>query len=392
MRYFRQIGFTREHLKNLTDYITVDYFEDARMIEFADGYRCGISVDENIEFWYNAEWRGEETIITDDGFIYMTEWLEAEAVRPAQDIMGGNNTLINFKLPGVPYEMNMYILDFVTPKIIEGEKYLVNFAAFANDINIITDYAAFKKENGISLTALVDPYGTRSAAEGEERGSEGIFISGAIKAIDRKINPATKVPYYVLTVMGEDIDFTVLVSEADANINGKKMRTGAFLMADCSIVGRLVNKRVGDDFDKGTSKEYAWGENDGPDTFTTEIAPFIFNMDEKHNEYLVLDFEENTLFDDLSYMQTIRESENFLIEIALDLEGELPTIYRMREKELLRVVAIFRDVCLKRQLPDLTTWEDVTEEVFAEIEAAQRREAANNNADADTPDSDTTEE
>ncbi len=73
----------------------------------------------------------------------------------------------------------------------------------------------------------------------------------------------------------------------------------------------------------------------------------------------------------IDFIQTTREenSKNYLIEIGLKTSSVRPVnIYRLNEVGLEDTIDLFKEVCMNGELPDLSKWSDVTEEVFTAVE------------------------
>ena len=285
------------------------------------------------------------------------------SIRWVQDILGKNDTLIRAYFKNVPYEININVSEFITPKIMDGEEYLVCFACFVRDIEIFKTKSDYKKRYPNIPIKRVVPVGTVDFSAKEERNSSDLLLGGTIKSVEKKVNSFTNLAYYHVVLSSDSMDFNLLISDDD----GLDLIEGDLAIVDCKAYGRVINKRVGDDFDKGRSKTYDWTSNNDECAFIEEIASFIFDMDELYDEFLVVSFDDQTKIDDISFMQTIKGSDHYLIEVGIsDENGITSKIYRLLEKELLSVVQHFYNLCMKATPPDLSLWEDVTEEVFGE--------------------------
>ncbi len=83
-----------------------------------------------------------------------------------------------------------------------------------------------------------------------------------------------------------------------------------------------------------------------------------------HDDFLILEFELNP--HRLMFIQTKRnlKNDNYVIEIAFNNGEEHPQMFRMYTSTADECIEVFKNVCVKAELPDLSKWEDVTREIF----------------------------
>ena len=83
-----------------------------------------------------------------------------------------------------------------------------------------------------------------------------------------------------------------------------------------------------------------------------------------HDDFLILEFESNP--HRLMFIQTKRnlKNDNYVIEIAFNNGEEHPQMFRMYTSTADECIEVFKNVCVKAELPDLSKWEDVTREIF----------------------------
>ncbi len=95
-----------------------------------------------------------------------------------------------------------------------------------------------------------------------------------------------------------------------------------------------------------------------------EIREIISGMRDLLGEYLVVELQGYP--GRIRFIQTTRteDGENYLIEVGLDAGGEKPRMMRLPEIDREGCIRLFQDVCVNIAVPDLSAWEDVTEEIF----------------------------
>lgn len=71
----------------------------------------------------------------------------------------------------------------------------------------------------------------------------------------------------------------------------------------------------------------------------------------------------------LDFIQTActDKDDEYLIELGIDVKWPHPRMFRISGLDADGCVAVFAGVCLNAEMPDLSRWEDITEEVFSQF-------------------------
>ena len=101
-----------------------------------------------------------------------------------------------------------------------------------------------------------------------------------------------------------------------------------------------------------------------PDNTFLEISEIISKMRAIQWEFLVVELYGYP--SPLEFIQTIRNRENgeMFVEIGLDKGGRHVQMFRSPSISTEACIEVFKNVCVNRNMPDLTDWEDITEEIF----------------------------
>lgn len=94
-----------------------------------------------------------------------------------------------------------------------------------------------------------------------------------------------------------------------------------------------------------------------------ELTDVISVMRDLRYEFLVVDLLDYP--DQLDFIQTTKHDDDwYLIEIGLEKGGEHDQMFRISDLDLTGCIAIFKEVCVDQQLPNLSNWKDITDEIF----------------------------
>ncbi len=94
----------------------------------------------------------------------------------------------------------------------------------------------------------------------------------------------------------------------------------------------------------------------------SEIARIINELRNIEGEYLVVELSGYPKY--LGFIQTTRDGDDWLLEIGLKLDNGDTQIFRLPKTEKEACVNIFQTVCVDGNVPDLTKWDDITDEIF----------------------------
>ena len=366
-RLEKYLGFEAFDIDVMNDLIS-KYKDDYRAVYGIDTSLSKIAIDENIELWFVAD--EKKSVITNHSFVYLTQWREVKSIRWIQDVVGYNNTLVRVKMDKPDCELNVRVSEFITPQILDGEEYLISFAGFVGYYETFKSVSEYVKKFPSNPIGSVIPIGTHNFTEDEPRNDCSVLFTGFIKCVEEKVNSYTGLPYNQAVITSGGTEFTLLFPGCAEQNQEFALAEGCPISVLCSLIGRVINKRIGDNFDGGKSESYTWTSECDEEFFNENIATFILSMDELFDEFLVIDFDEKARGHDVSFIQTRKIGARYEIEIGIsDSVGETKKMYSLTETELLNVLRVFYELCVKGIIPDFSKWIDITSEVLGEQRA-----------------------
>ena len=93
-----------------------------------------------------------------------------------------------------------------------------------------------------------------------------------------------------------------------------------------------------------------------------DTVGIISGLRDLAEEYLVVELKGYPK--QMDFIQTCRNGDKYLIELGLNVGKKKPQIFRLPEEDLDECIRIFRQVCVGAELPDLSSWTDVTIDIF----------------------------
>ena len=99
-----------------------------------------------------------------------------------------------------------------------------------------------------------------------------------------------------------------------------------------------------------------------PEESFGDTADIISGLRDLPEEYLVIELQGYP--SQMDFIQTARNGDKYLIELGLNVGKEKPRIFRLSEEDRDECIEIFRQVCIEAELPDLSSWTDVTIDIF----------------------------
>ena len=222
-------------------------------------------------------------------------------------------------------------------------------------------YSAFSAVSMIPIGSFV-PYGENEEARID---SPHILFSGRVLDVDRNPEPKDGEPDYLVYVETLEFDFYLYCGYCGHidNIEPGNIIYGvAWLFGDLDVMSNTT--RFPDPDPYSVTMDYPIRTNQ-----FYEIKSVISKLRDIEGEFLVVALENAPL--SIDFIQTTREenSKNYLIEIGLKTSSVRPVnIYRLNEAGLEDTIDLFKEVCMNGELPDLSKWSDVTEEVFTAVE------------------------
>ena len=174
-------------------------------------------------------------------------------------------------------------------------------------------------------------------------------VYGIVKECIKKNNSFTGTDYYHIIIENDNMTFNVFAGK-DQVIDD--IYKGMIILAECYCTA-IFSRR------EGTSHFFTFNIDVNKEDCSTKLFDTIVSLDDLMDEFLVLSFEEADRVDNINFIQTANCGAKYVLEIGKIINGKR-RLFRYAECELHTVLAIFNDLCVKGQAPDLSGWEDVS--------------------------------
>ena len=123
----------------------------------------------------------------------------------------------------------------------------------------------------------------------------------------------------------------------------------------------------------GVSCEICFIDDDPTEEQAALFERLIFSMRDLPTEYLIFDFlnAENgpDMQQGLVFCQMCRQGNRIRTEVRVDVPGERRMYAKLMKAE--EAAGLVRGMIRTRNAPDLTEWEDITEQAFSEPDDAE---------------------
>ena len=333
------VGLTYEDIKRLFEEQVMDGKAPYTFTDEKDSHAV-VRIDDCIDVCYSFfNYKNEDEAYASEsvGYLCSDNEYNVLSLKKGSD---PDEYIVRLEIEGCNFPIDAEV---ICPAIIEDlnaeEKYLVNLAFFAKNITIYDDILDFSKK----VTSFY------KFAENEDDFSSYVKIEGAVKGYFKKTNSFSGRDYYVLMLEHGKTVFCVLAEESQVSSD---IYAGAIVSVECACTA-IFSRR------KGTQHFLTFNVDVNKEDCATKIFDKIVSLDNLLYEFLVLSFEEADRVDNIDFIQTANCGAKYLLEVGKNVDGER-SLFRYEECELHTVLAIFNDLCVKGQAPDLSGWEDVS--------------------------------
>ena len=181
------------------------------------------------------------------------------------------------------------------------------------------------------------------------------WINGVVQSFERKINSYTGKGYYHIVLESLDTEFDILAAE---ELIDKPLEINDIISVVCWLSGKIGKAVEGNSY-----YNYVNNETMSSEDFIELIENPMKALQDKPQEHIVVNFQSSEKMNELTFIQSARYDDFYLVEIGKDDNGE-PRLYRLDELDLNKAIQTFYEVCVLKKLPDLSTWKDMTKEIL----------------------------
>ena len=258
-------------------------------------------------------------------------------------------------LQDADYSFN--ILQVYTPpfKLQAKERIVSNIACFVTNIKCFHSPDDYSLEfEDLSVKSLC-PFGKHQGSN-----IPMMIINGTIVDFKLKENSHTGLKYYHIEVESYLTKFVLLAEESMITT---PLYKGLIVSATCICTGDI-------EAEYGNSCFFDYVDGISFQEFSSSVLEKIVSLRDIRYDFVSVSFENN-IRDDITFIQTAKCGDNYLVEIGKTVNGE-PYLFRKCEVDLPSVLKIFYLLCIEKSIPDLTEWKDVTEEVIKKKKHAKK--------------------
>ena len=351
MSIFGSVGFDADSIEKFLDYIYSDKNKEyeADYITFNNEYCCYHSLDDSFEVW--SKEGGEEIFLC---FSYNSGVMDKiENLQEEKEDSSDYYKIFKCNLLGCPYPIYVEFPSACIPKMLDNGQYMITLAGDMYSMDLYKSEEEFSYAySGISIESVAPfvEYDIESKLS-----TALLYINGRIKSIEKRVNSFTGVSYYKLIIASYKHDYIVFAEEGKVPLD---IALGDIVNVCVRMIGRF-------EFDKPVSTFLEWKSTDGEERFNAEIAPVLLYLKPLYFEFLVVDFDAESMVDGVEFIQTIMDRNNgtMLVEAKKTIDG-IKYLYRLENLEMHNVLKIFYDLCVCRKKLNLSVWEDVSDEIF----------------------------
>ncbi|MBQ2876855.1 MAG: hypothetical protein IJE25_07580 [Clostridia bacterium] len=346
-----QIGLDENSFLEYIDYLNSDENKNLKRyamnnITFGDDYLSYWSLDDVFEIWASeGERENRITYSYNSGKIDTIENLEEENVFENQYCR-----IFKLNIKDVSYPIYADFPRLCIPEIKPEERYKAALSAICQWIEVYKTYSEFEEK----YEELV---GTVKSCSIYDEGETYAYInfSGHVKKSEKLMNSFTKNVFYKLTVSSDEYEYIAYASENDVPEDLK--------IGDIVCIGARMTARF--EFEIPENNIISWKFSDGAERYYSEIAPLMFKLKPIFFDFLIVEFDKEEMVDNIEFIQTKVDNydKKLLIEVKKVIDG-VKYLYAIQDIELHVGMKIFYDLLVNRKSPDVSLWEDISDEIF----------------------------
>lgn len=355
MGVFRSVGFQDDSIESFVEYLNNTNHENytTNKATFKDKCFHYVLVDDALELWTQHLPVDENSkylyFSLTDGCMHEVENLEED-----KDVISSSHQIFKFNMHGVSYPIIAEFPKGCIPEIKEGKNYRITMAGAASEVVVYKSYEDFEHDfydidvrsiaPTVNYSAGIDPISMAC-----------IHMNGYVKDFEKRTNSYTHNSYYKITVSSFQYDYVVYADENDVDSNIAK---NDIISVTARMFGRFEFQDPGSYFMK-------WHADYDYEFFCLNVTPILLGLKPIFYDFFVLDFDSKVVVDEIEFIQTIidRSDGKYILEIKKNTDG-IKFLYRLERLKWNEVLKVFYDLCINHKAPDLSKWEDVSDEIF----------------------------